>query len=250
VRPRINIAGILDAAVMRAIPRPTVELATCFTIADTGNGRVIRCRHCSAGWLPNRTDDITETLIEHARTAHRTECAPARLHTGQRHHSPNQERTLPDVVIPSDAKPISDQRLTLIRVISTLRDRLVEGDGGLKARVKRTMLEKEARYAESDLVIAELRPGSTKGPIDPAALYELVELKQLSLAQFLQCITVQKEPLKKFLAGGVIDRLTSAIPNPPPHLFTDFRQGVEFNVDRLAEQLAPAIAKAVPIKAA
>jgi hypothetical protein len=77
--------------------------------------------------------------------------------------------------IPPDAKVIRDSRITLIRVISTLYDRLVNGDDGLKDKVKATMREKDASFAESDLVIAALRAGSGKSTIDVYKLYRMVD---------------------------------------------------------------------------
>jgi hypothetical protein len=65
-------------------------------------------------------------------------------------------------------------RLTAIRVISTLSDRLVGGDDGLKAQVKAAMQSKHADFAESDLVIGALRPGSSSGAIDARKAYKLV----------------------------------------------------------------------------
>jgi hypothetical protein len=160
--------------------------------------------------------------------------------------------------IPPDAKKIRISYLDLIRAINTLKDRVVDGAGGLKARAKATMIDKGVRYAESDRVIADLRPGSTSGPIDPHDLYQLVSRSsstvagggpRLTLEQFLDCVTVTKKALEKYLPGNVIDALTSKIASPEPQLFTEFREGVELDVDDLAISLADSIARAVPIKA-
>jgi hypothetical protein len=152
--------------------------------------------------------------------------------------------------IPPEARVVRDARITTIRVISTLYDRVVKGDGGLSARVKATLREKDAAYAESELVFAALRPGSTKGPIDAEKLYELVKDRKLTLKQFLACVSVRKEPLKEYLAGGVIDELCGRVDDPEPSLVTEFKEGVELDVDAIAMMLADAVAKAVPIKAA
>jgi hypothetical protein len=150
---------------------------------------------------------------------------------------------------PAGADVIRDARLTPVRVISTLAEHHVAGDDGLRARIRQTMIEKGARYARSDLVIAELRDGSTKGKIDPKRLYQQVTEGRLSLAQFLECVAVIKEPLKKYLPGAVIDRLTPTIDAPTPSLVTEFLPGIEPDFDRLAEDLATAVAKVVPITA-
>jgi hypothetical protein len=151
--------------------------------------------------------------------------------------------------IPPDAKVIRDSRITLIRVISTLYDRLVNGDDGLKDKVKATMREKDASFAESDLVIAALRAGSGKSTIDVYKLYRMVDAGELKLSQFLDCITVSKERLKEFLPGAIIDKLTIKGAAPAePALFTEFKDGMEIDLDELATSLAGAIAKTVPIK--
>jgi hypothetical protein len=61
------------------------------------------------------------------------------------------------IQVPPGTSIVTDHRLTLIRVISTLYERLVDADGSMKSKVKQTMLEKQASFAESDLVIAALR---------------------------------------------------------------------------------------------
>jgi hypothetical protein len=153
--------------------------------------------------------------------------------------------------IPSDAKIIRDNRITLIRVISTLYDRLVNGDDGLKTRVKQTMQDKGASFAESDLVVAALRAGAAKTSIDPRRLWSLVEAGQLQLSHFLDCISVVKTPLAKYLSGQTIDQITSKpSTEPEPMLFTEFKPGVELDVEQLSTALAGAIAQAVPITAA
>jgi hypothetical protein len=152
--------------------------------------------------------------------------------------------------VPPDARKIRDARLTAIRVIGTLYERVVKGADGLSARVKAAMREKDAAFAESDLVMAVLRPGSTRGPIDAHDLYELVKARKLTLKQFLGCVTVRKEPLEEFLAGGAIEELCAVIANPEPSLVTEFKEGVELDVEALAASLAEIVARAVPIKAA
>lgn len=152
--------------------------------------------------------------------------------------------------IPADAHVVTDSRITLIRVISTLHDRLVEGTDGLKAKVKATLTAKGAQFAESDLVVAALRAGAAKRRIDPKALYALVKAKKLTIEQFLSCITVSREPLEQYLSGDQIEQISIPGKTPEPSLFTEFREGVQLDIDELAESLAGAVARVVPIKAA
>jgi len=152
--------------------------------------------------------------------------------------------------VPGGEKIITDKRLTAIRVISTLADKVVGGDEGLKEKVKAAMVSKDARFAESDVVIAHLRAGNGRGPIDPHELYKLVKKDELTIEQFLDCVTVQKKPLEKFLAGGVIDKLCGTIPNPAPILVTEFKEGVDFEVGDVDDALAGLIKQSIRTKAA
>jgi hypothetical protein len=75
------------------------------------------------------------------------------------------------IQFPPDAEISTDHRLTLIRVLKELTkdngrlDELVDA-------VKRTLKSKGRRYAESELVVADLRGGGGAGPrfVDPHKL--------------------------------------------------------------------------------
>jgi hypothetical protein len=150
------------------------------------------------------------------------------------------------IKIPDDATVVRDQRLDLIRAISTLHDRLIEPkDGpGLKSRVKETMKDKGAKFAQSDFVIAALRGGgTTRSYVDPRKLYKLVADGKLTTQQFLSVLSVRKEPLTEFLSGAEIDRLSSEGAPSETSLFTEFKPGVSFDVDQIAEALQALIAE-------
>jgi hypothetical protein len=161
--------------------------------------------------------------------------------------------------IPADAKIVSDRDLTIIRAAKTVLERVVEGEDGLIARVKQRMRTKRADFAQSDVVIAALRPGSAAGKIDASKLHQLVSPRgtkpkagQLTLEQFLECVTVNKGLLAQYLPGDTIDGLTSTVKNPQPQLFTEFKEGVELDYEQLTaalgEAFAGSIKPAVPIK--
>jgi hypothetical protein len=152
------------------------------------------------------------------------------------------------IQVPPGASIVTDNRLTLIRVISTLYERLVDSDGSMKSKVKQTMLDKQASFAESDLVIAALRAGSSRSTIDARKLYGLVKSGRLKLTQFLECVSVVQKPLKTYLTGEEITKLSTVGPAAEPSLVTEFKEGVQLDVDELAMTLAGAISKAVPIK--
>ena len=130
--------------------------------------------------------------------------------------------------IEAGAKTLRDDRLTPIRVISTLYDRRINGDTGLKAGVKKAMLAKGVDYAEDDSCVAMLRSSSSHGEIDARKLYALIKAGKLTLDQFLDSVKVEKKPLQEFLPGGVIDDLSAKIRKPSPSLVTDFKEHVEF----------------------
>lgn len=232
-----------------------LDLEPCYAVTDGGTCWVVRCKRCSAGWLPSKTSNAGLTpLLFHAKRRHKVKLRrrwPLMLSIG-----PDAARTsgayisgMP-IQIPADAKTIQEQRLTMIRVVGTLNDKLVEGDDGLKARVKATMRDKGAAFAESDLVVGALRAGTARGTITPQALYALVESGTLTLPQFFECVTVTKKPLERFLGKDAIEAMTKPGPAPEPSLVTEFKAGLEFDPDQLAELLAGSLSRVVPIRAA
>lgn len=228
-----------------------IDLSPCYAVSDGGASWIVRCRHCSAGWLPSKDSRAgLAPLLRHARKKHkiRLQSIPRPIAL-QNAHAPPYIPGMP-IQIPADAKIVRDSRITLIRLISHLNDRLVEGEDGLKARVKKTLADKGADYAESDLVVAALRAGTAKGTIDARKLYDLVKARKLTLDQFLGCVSVSKKPLEKLLGGAAIESLTTRGPAAEPSLCTEFKAGVELDVDQLAQTLAGAVAHLVPIKAA
>jgi hypothetical protein len=153
--------------------------------------------------------------------------------------------------IPADVLPAREKRLTLIRAIQLLYKHFVDaGDNGHSVRddVKETLKAKRATYAESDLAVAAVRSGSSKSKVDPRKLYELVKGRKLTAEAFLECVTVSKTPLAKHLAGDVIDSLSTIGPASDPWLEIELREGVQLDLDQLAEQLTGALAALAPIK--
>jgi len=150
------------------------------------------------------------------------------------------------IQIPADAKVARLSNLTIIRVVKTLNDKLIEGKDGLVARAKKIMREKGVEFAQSDLVVAALRPPSgAKGFIPPSALFNKYLEGKLTHSQFLACVTVRKEPLEQFLPGAEIDAITVPYLDREPSLYTEFRD--EPNIDDLATAIAGGLAS-LPIK--
>jgi hypothetical protein len=204
------------------------ELHGCYRVIDRGTSLIVRCRFCSAGWLPVGWSSSARPLLIHAREKHRRRLPkilpPYDLQRGM-------------IKIPDDAAIVRDSRLDMIRAVNILQDRLIDGTDGLKNKVRSAMMNKSAIYAQSDLCIAALRAGAPRSPIDPAALYELVKAGKLTMPQFLSVVSVRKEPLKEFLSGAEIDRLSTAAEKPEPYLVTEFRDGVPVDLDQLAAGL-------------
>lgn len=57
----------LQSRGMGAVPITSIDLSPCYRVHDAGESLVIRCRHCSAGWIPKHSAD-GRPLIEHAYT--------------------------------------------------------------------------------------------------------------------------------------------------------------------------------------
>lgn len=151
--------------------------------------------------------------------------------------------------IPKAAKVLTDRRLTMIRVLSTLCQ-----DGGrldaLKAAVKSKMAAAEASYAQSDLVVARLSGGARpRTQIDPMQLYDLVRKQRLTFDQFLSVLSVRTTSLPKILAGDEIARLAKAAESadaapPTPSLYTEFKPHFSLDIDRVEASILDAVAEA------
>jgi hypothetical protein len=144
--------------------------------------------------------------------------------------------------IEEGAKVVRDTRLTVIRVLSTLHDRYV---GETKDRVREALIAKDARYAESDLVVAQLRAGNDRGPVCPSKLYKLVQKGDLTMKQFLSVLTVRKEPLRAILPGGLVEQLSAPVTDPRPSLVTEFKEGVEFEPRDIEQLVSTMVSSAI-----
>lgn len=135
------------------------------------------------------------------------------------------------IKIKDGAKVITDARVTPIRVISTLYDNYI---AKLKEHVVDGLIVKGASYAESDLVIAQLRSSGASGPVDPVKLYKLVVKGDLSMKQFLSVLSVKKEPLGKLLGQDEIDRLCEDV-ETRNYIVTEFKGTAEFEAPDLKQ---------------
>jgi hypothetical protein len=143
------------------------------------------------------------------------------------------------IQIEEGAKIVRETRLTAIRFISTLHDRYVDKT---KDQIKELLRTKRASYAESDLVIGQLRPGAKFGAACPTKLYKLVQKGDLTMKQFLAVVSVKKGPLEKLIGEDAVNKISEEISEPEPSLVTEFKLGVQFdpkNIEQLIESIVP-----------
>jgi hypothetical protein len=160
--------------------------------------------------------------------------------------STNQGASIMAMKIPSDAKVITDNRLSLIRIVAILADRLVGKKGGLKDQVKATMQDKKATYAQSELAIAQLVPGNDQGPIDANKAFALTKIPKdkggITLKEFLDCCTVGKEAFGVFVSAEKMAKMCKKIPDPTPSLRVEFKEGIDIDPEKVGELLVEAVA--------
>jgi hypothetical protein len=158
------------------------------------------------------------------------------------------------IALPPGEKIIQDSRLTIVRAIGTLYECHVNGPGGLKDRIKQVMAEKEAKYAESNCVIARLQPGAARNSIDPKKVFAFVKSKKISEANFLSCVSVKKGALEKIglFTSREIEGMMDDLPPGEPALFTEFKPmiGATLDLAALGNVVGRELLKAVDAMAA
>ncbi|MDP9175637.1 MAG: hypothetical protein M3O30_17475 [Planctomycetota bacterium] len=142
-----------------------------------------------------------------------------------------------------DAEVVADERLTIVQVIKALQKPYLPD---LVTAIKSDLIEKDAVFAESDLVRAHLRGGDGDADElprfpDAAKLHKLVKSGKITLKQFLNCVTVRGDALEKLLPPSEIDNICSdGAPTDPGagrKLYTEFKPGVAFDYSRLEAAL-------------
>jgi hypothetical protein len=140
------------------------------------------------------------------------------------------------IKIPEDAKPARVPDLDLLVGLDAFYKRIVEGEKGIKEKIKTTMGKARAKYGQSDRGVAELRGGGPgKGSISAEKLYDLVDAKKgkkITLEQFLSAIKVESSKLTSFLSGDDIDALRGpAAGTIAPSLYPELRPDFTVDVD-------------------
>lgn len=129
------------------------------------------------------------------------------------------------------------QAIDTIRVVKSLAEAPV---AALTGKVKKELLDADARYAESDDVVAHMRggertpAGTTLGAVPSRKLYELVKSKKITMEQFLDCVVVETTPLRDVLGADDIKKMQPKIRVPAGKtavsLVTEFKPGVVFEL--------------------
>jgi hypothetical protein len=148
------------------------------------------------------------------------------------------------IKIPGGAKVLTDRRLTLIRILSTL----CQDEGRLdqlKTAVKEKMAKADAAFAQSDLVVARLSGGAKpRAFVDPSGLYGLVRSKQITLDQFLSVLSVRTTPLTAILGRDEIERLSKPADGAEcasPSLYTEFKPEFSLDLDAVEASILASI---------
>lgn len=153
------------------------------------------------------------------------------------------------IKIPNDATVVNDKRLTLVRVLSTL----TAEDGRLdqlKDGIKGTLKQKKAAFAQSDLVVAQLRSNPPKAFVVPRMLYALVKSKRITMEQFLDVLCIRSSLLPPILSGEEIKAI-SEVPvaqgsGTGGALFTEFKPEVRVDFDKIEAAILEAAVTGVP----
>jgi hypothetical protein len=138
-----------------------VDLSPCFDVAEAGAaGWVVRCRKCSAGWLPNRrafggaATYLVDVLIEHAARQHKV-----RLKRKARPPLAGRERSvIRTIVVTLDGRVIKRSRQLITRQLALAECQpLVQKLERRKHRQGEKMIDVHITYALH-------QPASPRGP--------------------------------------------------------------------------------------
>jgi hypothetical protein len=142
------------------------------------------------------------------------------------------------IKIPPETNVVTDQRLTLIRILSTLTAKAGRLDT-MKGAVKASLKSKGATFAQSELVIARLSSGGERSFVDPRKLYDLVKAKRITHAEFLGVICVRSSLLPPILSGTEIEEISApdAAGEGQGSLYTEFKSQVSVNFAAIEEAI-------------
>ena len=128
--------------------------------------------------------------------------------------------------IPTDAAVARDSRLTTVQIIKALHKREVEGSGGFKGQIVSDLVKKKRQFAESDHVVARLRPAGTATSIIPAKFFKLLRDGDITEKDFLSALTVKASAAEEFLSPEQIKTVSTKPEDTNPVLYTEFRPGI------------------------
>jgi hypothetical protein len=147
--------------------------------------------------------------------------------------------------LPLAANIITDRRLTSIAILKAFCEKGARLDQ-LKDQVKQRMRDRDAKYAQSELVMAHLVSSEPKRFVDPKKFYHLVKTNRVALADFLACICVRTSQLPRILSESEIENLLDAAPaegggaEQKGALYTDWKDGAAIDLDAIEDAMVKA----------
>ncbi|MGA3068115.1 MAG: hypothetical protein ABSF29_14825 [Tepidisphaeraceae bacterium] len=156
------------------------------------------------------------------------------------------------IKIPPRAKCVHVESLSIIRAITDLAETRRKE---LVTAVKAILQAKKAKWAQNENCIGRIKGGEPTTFVDPVKLFRLVKNGKISLADFLGCVEVRKDNLKKKLADPEIKRLLKRDGKTSKSLQTEWKPGYSVDLDALQDALigilrTKATVGALPRKAA
>lgn len=147
--------------------------------------------------------------------------------------------------IPADAKIVTDNRLTIIRILSLLTAKNGYLDK-VKNAVKASMKLRDATFAQSDLALARLQKSEPRSFADPRLLYELVKNNRITHEQFMDVLCVRSSLLPEILSGAEIHEISKpggaeAGEDAGAALYTEFKPDVRVDVAAIEDAILKAL---------
>jgi hypothetical protein len=142
------------------------------------------------------------------------------------------------IAVEDGEKVITDERLTSVCIINELYKRRQKE---IAALIKANLTKKKAAICQSSIGIARLKEGGVQTSIDPQkAFKELVLKRKMPWEQFLELVTVKKEPLGKHLSENEIEAIEIDGKPREDSLTPELKPGITLDLNALEDLLVKA----------